>query len=801
MRAAIALLALASGVYAAGPTAELADRLTAAGLDPGTCFHVRDLHLVRGDIRFYFNDGYFVFGKPVGGVRTSAVFVASEEGGDAEVLLMPPTKPERLSLSLYAKTPNLNEHFSHAILVFSDDTAAELQEEILQSGATRTDPERGAGIASEWEPVVRNFTRSFQIRLVHDMLGENRAAFGIFYAAVAGTRLGNFDVVYDPRAQEQITVGQVVSREGQSFFDVWCRFASREFRDGRRTVPADDVTVLSYDIEAELDAGFNMRVVTRAVVTPGPEGKHSLTFDISPQMRITEAKLGGEPVEVLQPESLRSTLIRGTANETFLLVPSKPLQPGHEYEIEFRHEGNVVTDAGNGVYFVGARGAWYPNRYCQFSRFKLTFRYPVDLDLVATGQPVEELTDGEWRVARYSSDAPLRMVGFNLGRYEHQAVTRGDYMVDVFANRTLESALAQRPPVVLAPKPSAGADPVAPRWTVDLQPMAEAAGPRPSARLERLAGEVAGAMEYMSGLFGPPVLKQLTVSPIPGSFGQGFPGLIYLSTLTYLDPSQRPRAVRGAFAQTFFDEIICAHETAHQWWGNILTASETEGDWLMEALANYSALLYLEKRKGTPALDGVLASYREELLAKTDSGSTIESAGPIVWGSRLMSSHTPDAWRIITYEKGSWIMHMLRRRMGDDRFLSMLAQLRKRYQYKKISTEEFRMLAAEFMPPKSPDPQLEWFFEQFVYATGVPALKLDYSVKDSGGQYRLTGTITQKDVDKEFGAYVPIEIQFAKGKPLTVWLRTSSDPATFGANLRQKPERVVLDPGNAVLRR
>ncbi len=235
IRLATALLVLAAGLQAAGPTADLARRLADAGLDPDSCYHVRDLSLARGDIRFYFNDGYLVFGKPVDGARVSAVFVANEEGGDAEVLLMPPTRSERLSLSTYAKSPNLNEHFRSAVLVFSDDTYAELEGRIRQSGEPRKSPERGILIAQEWDSVVRNFVQSFQVRLVRDLLGENREAFGAFYSAIGGVTLGNFDIIYDPRMPEQITVGQVVSREDHTYFNTWTRFASRAFRQGRIT--------------------------------------------------------------------------------------------------------------------------------------------------------------------------------------------------------------------------------------------------------------------------------------------------------------------------------------------------------------------------------------------------------------------------------------------------------------------------------------------------------------------------------------------------------------------------------------
>ena len=67
--------------------------------------------------------------------------------------------------------------------------------------------------------------------------------------------------------------------------------------------------------------------------------------------------------------------------------------------------------------------------------------------------------------------------------------------------------------------------------------------PDPSARLRAVSADVNSSLEFFSTAFGPPALKTLTVAPIPGSFGQGFPGLVYLSTIAYLEPSARPAAV------------------------------------------------------------------------------------------------------------------------------------------------------------------------------------------------------------------------------------------------------------------
>ena len=71
---------------------DLARAIAEISLDPGECYRVRDLTIVKEDARFYLTDGYLIFGKPVAGARVSAVFTADVEGGDAEVLLMPPVR-------------------------------------------------------------------------------------------------------------------------------------------------------------------------------------------------------------------------------------------------------------------------------------------------------------------------------------------------------------------------------------------------------------------------------------------------------------------------------------------------------------------------------------------------------------------------------------------------------------------------------------------------------------------------------------------------------------------------------------
>jgi hypothetical protein len=390
------------------------------------------------------------------------------------------------------------------------------------------------------------------------------------------------------------------------------------------------------------------------------------------------------------------------------------------------------------------------------------------------------------RITRRSTQVPIRFAGFNLGNYERITGSVPGFDIEIYGNRGLEVALQPKAGITQSDLSARPLTPQQRRDSLGLQRIP--APPDPLARFHAVSTDVSSSLEFFSGLFGAPALKTLTVAPIPGTFGQGFPGLVYLSTIAYLDPSSRPVALRSLEQQLFFSDLIVAHEVAHQWWGNVVITSSYQDEWLMEALANYSALLWLEKKNGPKSVETVLEDFRGRLLAKDAEGSTLESAGPIVWGLRLESSGMPDAWRSITYEKGAWIMHMLRHRLGDDRFLKMLAELRRRYEFRVITTEQFRALAAEFLPPRSPSGTMDTFFDNWVYSTGVPKLKLQSSIKG----FRVSGTVTQSGVDSDFSVEAPVEIQFAKGPPQTLWVRTSSEPTSFSVTMKQAPVRVSV---------
>jgi hypothetical protein len=303
----IPMFALALGAFAqTHAAADLGRQVLSAGLDPDECYKVRDLEITEEDARFFLTDGYLMFGKPVSGAPLSAVFSADTDGGDAEVLLLPPDRSERKSMAGYTGAPNLSEHFAQAAFIFTEPEARALLEKV-RTGDSRKTPDIGVIMMDRWKGVVANLMTSFESRIVLDLLTPGRKD-GFFQAVIQGKKLGDFDVLYDPRGYEQLLAGQITTRNGAQWWDTWTSFASRDRRGQPPRAPEEKI--LSYRIDATFDPELTMHCITRIRVRATEESRNLLAFDLSGRMHATSAKVDGEPAEVYARESIRNGLVK-----------------------------------------------------------------------------------------------------------------------------------------------------------------------------------------------------------------------------------------------------------------------------------------------------------------------------------------------------------------------------------------------------------------------------------------------------------------------------------------------------------
>ncbi len=792
MRVIFSLLLLA-GLLPGQAVENYGAAVKALRLDPQQCYRVRDLFLEREDVKFYFTDGLLIFAEPIDGRDVGAFFIAQEPMDSAEILVIPPTGQERYSMASFTGDGVLNRPFNHVMLLFSDDTADVLRAGLKASSPAGADPDQGAVLSRRWSPVFRNLLDNASVRIATDLLAGIPKSDG-FMAAAVGSATTRFNVIIDPRGKaDHVSIGQTVHKNNAAYQEIWSRFPARSFRDGTRKPVGFGGRIEAYDLDVSLADDLSIAVLATAKLTVTEPGRRAFPFSLSRRLEITEVTVDGAPAEFLH-ETEEAALPGELDYSTALLVLPQAPEPGATLNVRFRYHGRVVEHTENDIYLVGSRTSWYPRGQFEPSDYRLTFHYPASLDLRATGILRETVEEGERKTSIYETDHRIQLAGFNLGRYVSEVREVGDYRLEILANREIESRFQTHERIIATPpSPPARRSPTE-RATQNLLRLPVQPTQAPIEQIREVADTVTGSFEYFLSQFGPPVSRTVSVTPIPNVYGQGFPGLVYAPTLSYLDPASAPLINLTAPQRAFYKEALFPHEISHQWWGNLVTVDDQSDSWLVEALATYSALLYLEQRSGPGTIERFLGYYLNDLRRENSEGKAIESAGPIVLGERLTSSRFPNAMAAIVYGKGAWIMHMIRAAIGPDSFVKLLSALPQDFGDRNMTTEDFREAAAAYLPAGSPDPGFKDFFDQWVYGIGMPRLKVRWSQK----QQRISGVIEQRGVPDYFSAPVTLELR-TSGDVIRKVLRTDGPSTEFSFAVSQKVQQVRLDPDRVLL--
>jgi hypothetical protein len=799
---ALSLEAARAQQSAAPPTPDalaLYQQLNQVLVAPSQVYYIRDARITRGGIDFYFDRGFIGFFTPVAGHVTGAVFL-----GDGEVLLIPPNPVEKRSLAQFTKSAVLEESITSAYMRFTDDTAQELLRMARKPGPD--DPQPPPDFAQRWNTGAGPLNAEYSSRILEDLLGEKDLPF--FQARVDGVRLGKFELTDDERAPEAIRVTAVRVVQGKTYVDVWCSYPSPASKRREEELSVGAARVIACKIDTRIGEDNSLEATAELTLESYSSNERILVFDLSSQLHMLEVKDGQGHELAMLPET--DTIDPSTNERTrnwIAMALDKPQPAGSKFRLTFTYRGSVIQDVGNGVLYVGSRGSWYPN--CGFYRrasYDLTFRYPERLTLVATGRRVEEGVANGWKHSRWVSDGPFPVAGFNLGAYNSRRRKVGKVTIEVYATREAETALQRlyqqaHPAWVVLPTPRPEG-----RSEIHVVPQASPPPLDPSALLERVLERAADNVSYFEDLFGPFPYPRLALAQLPGDFGQGWPELVYLPTLSFIPGEQRRELGRQhAQEQDFEEGLFVSHEIAHQWWGNEVGWKSYHDQWLSEGFASYAAALALSREKdGDRKFRGLLHRYKQDLLSKNVDGQTVESGGPIWLGQRLTSSLNPSGYDNIVYKKSCWVLHMLRELMtdsktgSDERFFTLLRAFVKAYEGRNPSTEDFRKEADHFMTPQMDldgNHRLDWFFEDWVYGTGIPVYKLQHKERRlASDRYEVEGRIEQSGVPDDFEMLVPVVAAGSRDRRLLLGhVAVSSSGGRFRFTTRFKPSKVEID--------
>jgi aminopeptidase N len=231
-------------------------------------------------------------------------------------------------------------------------------------------------------------------------------------------------------------------------------------------------------------------------------------------------------------------------------------------------------------------------------------------------------------------------------------------------------------------------------------------------------------------------------------------------------------------------EGTVAHEIAHQWFGDSVTEADWHHLWLSEGFATYFGHLFFERADGRDkfvklmllAKDGYLKAYAADPRPIYDPSIT-------------------DLFKLLNannYQKGGWVLHMLRHVMGDEKFFAGIRDYYRTYRDRNALTIDLQRVM-EFHVGRS----LDWFFKEWFYEPGYPIYDASWRWDESAKQLRLH--ITQKQDKTLFHMPLDVELRLGKTTRREV-VQVDEREHTFTFKLDSKPQGVAIDPDEWVLK-
>ncbi len=226
-------------------------------------------------------------------------------------------------------------------------------------------------------------------------------------------------------------------------------------------------------------------------------------------------------------------------------------------------------------------------------------------------------------------------------------------------------------------------------------------------------------------------------------------------------------------------EGLVAHEIAHQWFGDSASEADWFHVWLSEGFATYLAHAWSEKKYGAQRLAEEMKADRAQVFAYFT-----KNPSPVV------NTAFTDINKVLntnSYQKGSWVLHMLRQEVGDQKFWEGIREYYRRYQLGNALTDDFRVIMET-----TSGKDLKRFFDQWIYHAGHPRLEVSWVYNPASRQVKL---IVEQKQENLFD--FPLEIKL--GTAAVQKLRISLRKQEFMLSSLEKPENMGLDPNVLLL--
>ena len=289
------------------------------------------------------------------------------------------------------------------------------------------------------------------------------------------------------------------------------------------------------------------------------------------------------------------------------------------------------------------------------------------------------------------------------------------------------------------------------------------------------------AMRMFSETIGPYPYEKLALIIGATRFGgmENSSAIVFTPTLfTNLDSE-----VSQAFGIPKGIEAVIAHEIAHQWFGDSVTGATWADLWLSEGFATYFAGMFIQRHDGQKSFQSYMKNAADAVFKYSKKSQ-----------SPIHDRDTENLFGLLNannYQKGAWVLHMLRSRLGDEIFLRAVRNYYQAHQNAVATTEDFRAALERASGEK-----LGEFFQRWVYEPGYPQYEMKWTWLAK--TRAVSVTLTQVQNGKPFSDPVEVAINTSSGQIRGV-ITPTGRTASITIRSAKKPNSVEVDPDDTLL--
>lgn len=222
-------------------------------------------------------------------------------------------------------------------------------------------------------------------------------------------------------------------------------------------------------------------------------------------------------------------------------------------------------------------------------------------------------------------------------------------------------------------------------------------------------------------------------------------------------------------------ENLIAHEIVHQWFGNSASEKDWPHLWLSEGFATYLTNIYIQETKGEKAFQVQMEKDRSKVIAFSKR-----------YNHPVVDSNYSDLMNLLnanSYQKGAWVLHMLRSEIGDSLFQQSIRTYYQKFRLSNADSKDFQKVV-EFVT----NSDLDWFFKQWLYRVGQPNLKINPKLDNNIVSLAIN---QQGDI---FRFPLTVEIKLKNGQLLKEKLQITEKETNFNKTFSSEVESIRIDP-------